>query len=81
MVGILATEYIVKRHKRIREEGRKEGRVEGRQEGRAEGRVEGREVERKEWQAWYERQIASGVALPEPPPMANGGHQEDSDAS
>ena len=88
MVGILATEYIIKRHKRIREEGRKEGRVEGRKEGRVEGRKEGRvegreegrEVERKEWQAWYERQVASGVALPEPPPMANGTHPEDVDA-
>ncbi len=69
MVGILATEYIIKRHKRIREEGREEGRQEG------------REVERKEWQAWYERQIASGVAMPEPPPMANGTRPENSDAS
>ena len=76
MVGILATEYIIKRHKRIREEGR----AEGRKEGRVEGREEGREVERKEWQAWYERQVASGVALPEPPPMANGAHPEDADA-
>ena len=64
MVGILATEYIIGRHKRIREEGREEGREEA----------------RKEWQEWYDRQVASGVAMPEPPPMANGAHPEDADA-
>ena len=64
MVGILATEYIIGRHKRIREEGREEGREEA----------------RKEWQEWYNRQVANGVTMPEPPPMANGTHPEDADA-
>ncbi len=64
MVGILATEYIIGRHKKIRQEGREAGR----------------KAERKEWQAWYERQVANGVAMPEPPPMANEAHPEDADA-
>ena len=60
MVGILATEYIIGRHKRIREEGR--------------------EAAHREWQEWYNRQVASGVAMPEPPPTANGTPPEDADA-
>ncbi len=64
MVGILAAEYIIGKHKKIRQEGLEAGR----------------KVERKEWQAWYERQVANGVTMPEPPPMSNGAHPEDSDA-
>ena len=33
-------------------------------------REEGREEERKEWQTWYDSQIARGVELPDPPPAA-----------
>ena len=59
-------------------EGRQEGLLEGRQEGllegRQEGRQEGRDAERKAWQAWYDRQVAAGVQLADPPPTspANG---------
>ena len=60
MVGILATEYIINRHKKIRQEGREEAH--------------------KEWQEWYNRHVASGVAMPEPPPMINGTHPEGADA-
>ena len=53
---------------------RQKGLQEGLQEGRQEGLQQGREVERKAWQAWYDRQIAAGVQLVDPPPTspANG---------
>ena len=42
-------------------------KAEGRAEGRVEGLVEGRAEQDAEWREWYQRQIARGTDLNEPP--------------
>lgn len=41
-----------------------------RQQVLQEGRQEGMDVERQAWQAWYDQQVADGVQMPSPPPVA-----------
>ena len=62
--------YFYKRNKDRQEariEGRDEGFTQGRDEGLAEGRDEGRSDRDAEWREWYERQVARGVEIEEPP--------------
>ncbi len=61
--------YALGQIHKIRENNRKyrEALIEAR---RQEGRQEGRDTERKAWQTWYDQQVADGVQMPSPPPVA-----------